>query len=210
MRFESARWNGSSKGRFRHSRRHGLHDRTIAANAGRTTASLAPGRGFEPRRKRETACVAQLVEQDRPSRSRRREQHMQKQRECRPKLHPVTMFRPSPRPAADAKPANADGSTLGEGFGLRFESAKLSSSLVAGTDQGECRSDYMGESAWHLPGGRRFDSAPGDRVPQKDCPIETSSPARTEAANAVGTTSDFKVAGSNPAGRKPVAQLDRA
>ncbi len=34
---------------------------------------------------------------------------------------------------------------LGESFGLRFESAKLSSVLVAGTDQGECRSDYMVE-----------------------------------------------------------------
>jgi hypothetical protein len=34
---------------------------------------------------------------------------------------------------------------LGEGFGLRFESAKLSSFFVAGTDQGECWSDYMVE-----------------------------------------------------------------
>ena len=43
------------------------------------------------------------------------------------------------------KAANEDGSTLGEGFGLRFESAELSSLLVAGTDPGECRSDYMVE-----------------------------------------------------------------
>ena len=73
MRFESARRNGSSKGRSRLSSSPRPSNKTIAANAGRTTACHAPGRGFEPRRKRVTACVAQLVEQDRLSKSCRRE-----------------------------------------------------------------------------------------------------------------------------------------
>ncbi len=98
---------------------------------------------------------------------------------------------------------------LGEGFGLRFDSAKLSSTLVAGTDQGECRSDYMVERLREQEDGGSS-PPPDNRVAQQRMSGHTSALNRLEAANAGGTTWDFSVAGSNPAGRKPVAQLDRA
>ena len=89
---------------------------------------------------------------------------------------------------------------IGGGFGLRFESAKFSSSLVAGTDQtGECRSDYMGERLLRQEVGGSIPPL-GNRVAQQECPAITCRPPFRQRRMPSGLHGNSTVAGSSPAG----------
>lgn len=96
-----------------------------------------------------------------------------------------------PRHPSSRHSSNA-GECRWEYIGRRLRPAvrlrKLSSPLVAGTDQtGECRSDYM-VRAPAKAGGRRFDSASGQPDSSAKMSDHNSSPTVSSAANAVGTT----------------------